>query len=165
MHAEEPDLNLQELGQPPEGLVDPLRYLWDGGGDKLPVARPRDPAGPGLYHYGGQSPDASEAQIHLRQRVGGLLLLPAEGDPASPEGAVIDRSHNRVPEGLQQVIVNNQEGTFAMWANMPGPKVSCINLWGLGIFVSSRSPPASASRWESITKKQINVIFKFEHVL
>ena len=132
MHAEEPDLNLQELGQPPEGLVDPLRYLWDGGGDKLPVACPRDPAGPGLYHYGGQSPDASEAQIHLRQRVGGLLLLPAEGDPASPEGAVVDRSHNRVPESLQQVIVNNQEGTFVYVGEHARSKGQLHQLVGAG---------------------------------
>ena len=86
MHAEEPDLNLQELRQPPEGLVDPLHYLWDGGGGELPVARPRDPAGPGLYHYGGRRPDASEAQIYLRQLVSGPqnFFSYQQGDPASP---------------------------------------------------------------------------------
>ena len=43
----------------------------------------------------------------------------------------------------------------SMVENMPGPKVSCTILWGLGIFARRMSPPASDSSLGSMTKTEL----------
>ena len=111
---------------------------------------PCNPAGPWLDDHGCRRPEGPEGQVQLVSCTSAPTRSTSQHRWKEPSCMALTAASWRFSR--KRLSATNKEPS-SMVENIPGWKVSCTILWGLGILAGKISPPASDSSLGSINKK------------